>query len=110
MGIGGARIALSNKMFRRKNHYQGVWNQKKWGDVILKFVNFEKNDDEEYPLEPKKFNVTHRDIKPSNAMIDANSGVPLVDFGIGNGGIYLDLTEQCSAKRDTFTSEDPIRT
>ena len=33
--------------------------------------------------------VVHRDLKPTNIMIDANEGLTLVDFGIGNQFIGL---------------------
>ena len=40
-------------MFTRRNHYKRFLEQKKWRDVALKFVKFEKNDDEAF-LGPEK--------------------------------------------------------
>ena len=40
-------------MFTRENHYKRVLEQKKWRDVSLKFVKFEKNDDEDF-IGPEK--------------------------------------------------------
>ena len=48
LGIGGEGIVLSQKMDTRENHYEKGWDEKKGRDVALKFVKFEKNDDEDF--------------------------------------------------------------
>ena len=55
LGIGGEGIVLSQKMDTRENHYEKGWEEKKGRDVALKFVKFEKNDDEDF-LGPEKEN------------------------------------------------------
>ena len=53
LGIGGEGIVLSHKMDTKENHYKNGWDEKKGRDVALKFVKFEKGDDEEF-LGPEK--------------------------------------------------------
>ena len=53
LGIGGEGIVLSQKMDTRENHYKKGWEEKKGRDVALKFVQFEKDDDEDF-LGPEK--------------------------------------------------------
>ena len=48
LGIGGEGIVLSQKMDTRENHYKRGWEEKKGRDVAVKFVKFEKNDDEDF--------------------------------------------------------------
>ena len=48
LGIGGEGIVLAQKMDTRENHYKKGWEEKKGRDVALKFVKFEKNDDEDF--------------------------------------------------------------
>ena len=48
LGIGGEGIVLAQKMDTRENHYKNGWVEKKGRDVALKFVEFEKNDKEEF--------------------------------------------------------------
>ena len=48
LGIGGEGIVLAQKMDTRENHYKKGWEEKKRRDVALKFVKFEKNDDEDF--------------------------------------------------------------
>ena len=48
LGIGGEGIVLSHKMNTRENHFKKRWEEKKGRDVALKFVKFEKNDDEDF--------------------------------------------------------------
>ena len=52
LGIGGEGIVLSQKMDTRENHYEKGWDEKKGRDVAVKFVKFEKNDNEDF-LEPE---------------------------------------------------------
>ena len=51
--IGGEGIVLAQKMDTRENHYERGWEEKKGRDVALKFVEFEKNDKEDF-LGPEK--------------------------------------------------------
>ena len=53
LGIGGEGIVLAQKMDTRENHYKKGWEEKKGRDVALKFVKFEKGDDEDF-LGPEK--------------------------------------------------------
>ena len=48
LGKGGEGIVLSQKMDTRENHYKRGWEEKKGRDVAVKFVKFEKNDDEDF--------------------------------------------------------------
>ena len=57
LGIGGQGIVLSQKMDTRENLYGKGWKVKKGRDVALKFVKFEKNDDEDF-LGPEKEDET----------------------------------------------------
>ena len=53
IGIGGEGIVLAQKMDIRENHYKNGWYEEKGKDVALKFVEFHKNDKEDF-LEPEK--------------------------------------------------------
>ena len=55
LGIGGEGIVLASKMDTRENHYKKGLEENKGRDVALKFVKFEKNDDEDF-LGPEKEN------------------------------------------------------
>ena len=48
LGIGGEGIVLSQKIDTRENHFKKGWEEKKGRDVALKFVEFEKRDDEDF--------------------------------------------------------------
>ena len=48
LGIGGEGIVLAQKMDTRENHFEKGWEEKKGRDVALKFVKFEKDDDEDF--------------------------------------------------------------
>ena len=48
LGIGGEGIVLASKMDTRENHYKNGLEEKEQRDVALKFVKFEKNDDEDF--------------------------------------------------------------
>ena len=48
LGIGGEGIVIAQKIDIRENHYKRGWEEKKGRDVALKFVKFEKNDDEDF--------------------------------------------------------------
>ena len=53
LGIGGEGIVLAQKMDTRENHYKYGWDEKIGRDVALKFVEFEKNEKEDF-LGPEK--------------------------------------------------------
>ena len=53
LGIGGEGIVLTQKMDTTENHYEKGWEEKKGRDVALKFVKFQKNNDENF-LGPEK--------------------------------------------------------
>ena len=48
VGIGGEGIVLSHKMYTRENHFKRGWEEKKGKDVALKFVEFEKDVNEDF--------------------------------------------------------------
>ena len=48
LGIGGEGIVLAQKMNSRENHYKNGWHENKGRDVALKFVEFDKNDEEDF--------------------------------------------------------------
>ena len=48
LGIGGEGIVIAQKIDIRENHYKRGWKEKKGREVALKFVKFEKNDDEDF--------------------------------------------------------------
>ena len=48
LGIGGEGIVLAQKIDTRENHYERGWEEKKGRDVALKFVEFEKKDEEDF--------------------------------------------------------------
>ena len=54
LGIGGEGILLAQKMDTRENHYEKGCEEKKGRDVALKFVKFEKNDNEDFLLGPEE--------------------------------------------------------
>ena len=62
LGIGGEGIVLSQKMDTRENHYEKGWDEKKGRDVALKFVKFEKNDDEDFlgPEDEDEYGIEFR--------------------------------------------------
>ena len=53
LGIGGEGIVLGHQMDTKENHFKNGWEEKKGRDVALKFVKFEKNDDEDF-IGPEK--------------------------------------------------------
>ena len=48
LGIGGEGIVLAQKKDTRENHYKKGWEKRKGRNVALKFVEFEKNDKEDF--------------------------------------------------------------
>ena len=46
LGIGGEGIVLRQKIDTRENHYKKGWEEKKGREVALKFVEFEKDENE----------------------------------------------------------------
>ena len=48
LGIGGEGVVLAQKVDTRENHYERGWEEKKGRDVALKYVEFEKNDEEDF--------------------------------------------------------------
>ena len=48
LGIGGEGIVLGHQMDTKENHFKKGWEEKKGRDVALKFVKFEKGDDEDF--------------------------------------------------------------
>ena len=48
LGIGGEGIVLAHQMDTKENHYEKGWEEKKGRDVAVKFVEFEKYDDEDF--------------------------------------------------------------
>ena len=53
LGIGGEGIVMAQKMNVSEKHYKNGWEDKIGWDVALKFVKFEKNDNEDF-LGPEK--------------------------------------------------------
>ena len=53
LGIGGEGIVLAQKIDTRENHHKKGWKEIKGRDAALKFVKFEKGDDEDF-LGPEK--------------------------------------------------------
>ena len=54
LGIGGEGIVLSDKMTTKEYHYVTGWDEKKRREVAVKFVKFEKDDDEDLEGPEKK--------------------------------------------------------
>ena len=48
LGIGGEGIVMAQKMNIEEKHYKNGWEDKIGWDVALKFVKFEKNDNEDF--------------------------------------------------------------
>ena len=47
LGIGGEGIVLSDKMTTKEHHYEKGWEDKKGREVAVKFVKFEKDENED---------------------------------------------------------------
>ena len=47
LGIGGEGIVLSDKITTKEHHYEKGWGEKKGRDVAVKFVKFEKHENED---------------------------------------------------------------
>ena len=47
LGIGGEGIVLSDKMTTKEHHYKTGWEEKKGREVAVKFVKFEKDENED---------------------------------------------------------------
>ena len=47
LGIGGQGIVLSDKMTTKEHHYKRRWEEKKGREVAVKFVKFEKDENED---------------------------------------------------------------
>ena len=48
LGIGGEGIVLSEKMTTKEHHYEKGWEVKKGREVAVKFVKFEKDENEDF--------------------------------------------------------------
>ena len=48
LGIGGEGIVLSDKMDTKEHHYEKGWDEKKEREVAVKFVKFEKDENEDF--------------------------------------------------------------
>ena len=48
LGIGGEGIVLSDKMTTKEHHYEKGWEEKKGREVAVKFVKFEKDENEDF--------------------------------------------------------------
>ena len=48
LGIGGEGIVLSDEMTTKEHHYKKGWEEKKGREVAVKFVKFEKDEDEDF--------------------------------------------------------------
>ena len=47
LGIGGEGIVLSDKMTTKEYHYKTLWEKKRGREVVVKFVKFEKDENED---------------------------------------------------------------
>ena len=47
LGLGGEGVVLSDKMTTKEHHYKKGWEEKKGRDVAVKFVKFEKDENED---------------------------------------------------------------
>ena len=57
LGIGGEGIVLSDKMNTKEHHYEKGWEEKKGREVAVKFVMFEKDENED--LEAPEYKVDY---------------------------------------------------
>ena len=48
LGIGGEGIVLRDKMTTKEHHYEKGWEEKKGREVAVKFVKFEKDENEDF--------------------------------------------------------------
>ena len=48
LGLGGEGIVLSDKMTTKEHHYKKGWEEKKGREVAVKFVKFEKDENEDF--------------------------------------------------------------
>ena len=48
LGLGGEGVVLSGKMTTKEHHYKKGWEEKKGREVAVKFVKFEKNENEDF--------------------------------------------------------------
>ena len=57
LGIGGEGIVLSDKMTTKEHHYKTGWEEKKGREVAVKFVMFDKDENEDFegPEEKDKY-------------------------------------------------------
>ena len=57
LGLGGEGIVLSDEMDTKEHHYETGWDEKKGREVAVKFVKFEKdeNEDLEGPAEKDEY-------------------------------------------------------
>ena len=57
LGLGGEGIVLSDKITTKEHHYEKGWEEKKGREVAVKFVKFEKdeNEDLEGPEEKDRY-------------------------------------------------------
>ena len=54
LGLGGEGIVLSDKMTTKEYHYEKRWEQKIGREVAVKFVKFEKKENEDFEGPDKK--------------------------------------------------------
>ena len=55
LGIGGEGVVLSDKMTTKEFHYKTGWEKKKGRDVAVKFVKFEKDENEDLEGPEEKY-------------------------------------------------------
>ena len=48
LGLGGEGIVLSDEMDTKEHHYEKGWEEKNGREVAVKFVKFEKDEDEDF--------------------------------------------------------------
>ena len=55
LGIGGEGIVLSDKLTTKEHHYEKGWEEKKGREVAVKFVKFEKDENEDLEGPEEKY-------------------------------------------------------
>ena len=59
LGLGGEGIVLSDKMTTKEHHYKKGWEEKIGREVAVKFVKFEKDENEDFEGPEEKSEYGH---------------------------------------------------
>ena len=89
LGIGGEGIVLGEKMNTKEHNYEKGWEEKKGKEVAVKFVNFEKDEKEDFEgPEIKDENGSYGGIDENGKWVKSQYFLRLFKLGDFNAATY----------------------